>query len=656
MRGSVPCAFKVMLGFVGAAVLVIVFGILAMQGSVNLFALTILGAGAVIALGGGIAFTLDRSWKRFAHQLQGLGETIRAGRLKEIEEQSLVVAAEFRPAMKTLHQALQEMQAHFGRAIEYAQRISCGNTPPKITESFPGEYQDLCEHLNGCVDSIGKLVDEVGVLIRGARDGNLKERAHADRLPGVYRKVLRGMNDAVTAIVTPLTTTAEVLGRIAQGDIPEKMTSEVNGDFYTIQQHMNRCIDAINLLIADTGTLATAAVEGRLDVRVDASHHWGAFQHIVEGVNATLDSVIKPLLEADEVLTAVAHHNLTRRVRGAYRGKLAQFQESLNIAIDNLDRALTVVAASVEQVSSASDQISSGTQQLAQGANEQASSLEEITSSLEIMTAVIHKNSAHAKRADNMMAEAKGVVTEGHRAMQELEHAIEQIRRSAEDTAKIVKTIDAIAFQTNLLALNAAVEAARAGESGKGFAVVAEEVRKLAQRSALAAKNTAELIEGSQQYSARGVSVTKDTARIMDAISASALKVAGLVSEIAVASQEQSEGVAQIKSAVTEVNAVTQKNAANTQETASATQELHGQARELAAIVEKFTITQGSNGDGLKESSPKPKGLSRSHREEVISHLKQGRPIVVDPGADVVRDETGGAALGDDVEDALRPA
>jgi methyl-accepting chemotaxis protein len=261
-----------------------------------------------------------------------------------------------------------------------------------------------------------------------------------------------------------------------------------------------------------------------------------------------------------------------------------------------LNRIIEGLASGSAQVASASGQVSSASQQLAEGASEQASSLEETSSSLEEMASMTRQNADNANQANTVAKEAASLAGTGVESMKKMTEAIDKIKASASETAKIIKTIDEIAFQTNLLALNAAVEAARAGEAGKGFAVVAEEVRNLARRSAEAAKTTADLIEGSQKNADAGVTVTAEVARNLASIKENAGKVATLIAEIAAASKEQSQGIDQVNTAVTEMDKVVQQNAANAEESASASEELGSQAQELNAMVaELTTIVKGSS-------------------------------------------------------------
>jgi methyl-accepting chemotaxis protein len=246
------------------------------------------------------------------------------------------------------------------------------------------------------------------------------------------------------------------------------------------------------------------------------------------------------------------------------------------------------LSSAAEQVSAAAGQISSSSQSLAEGASEQAAALEETSSSLEEMTAMTRQNAENAQHANALMDETNSIVDRANNSMSQLTTAMEKVVRASEDTSKIIKTIDEIAFQTNLLALNAAVEAARAGEAGAGFAVVADEVRNLAMRAADAAKNTAGLIEDTVAQVKVSAALMGTTNEAFAGISASSAKVSQLIQEIATASKEQSHGVEQINTAVTEMDQVTQMNAAAAEESASAAEELNAQSEVMHATVQEL--------------------------------------------------------------------
>jgi CHASE3 domain sensor protein len=253
-----------------------------------------------------------------------------------------------------------------------------------------------------------------------------------------------------------------------------------------------------------------------------------------------------------------------------------------------------------DQVASASGQVSSASQSLAEGASEQAAGIEETSSSMEEMSSMTKKNAENAGQANTMMADTSRVVEEANQAMKELTNSMNEISVASEETGKIIKTIDEIAFQTNLLALNAAVEAARAGEAGAGFAVVADEVRNLAMRAAEAAKNTANLIEGTVKKIKNGSEIVSRTNEAFTKVATGAKKVGELVGEIAAASQEQSQGIEQINKAVAEMDKVVQKNAASAEESAAASEEMNAQAEQMKAFVQELVIVVGRrrNGNG----------------------------------------------------------
>lgn len=260
-----------------------------------------------------------------------------------------------------------------------------------------------------------------------------------------------------------------------------------------------------------------------------------------------------------------------------------------------INKIITNLNEAGEQVAAASGQISSASQSLAEGATEQAASLEESSSALEEMASMTRQNADNAVTANQNMSQTQQQVAVGAEAVRNMSKAMDEINDSSEKISRIIKTIEEIAFQTNLLALNAAVEAARAGDAGKGFAVVADEVRNLAQRSAQAARDTADLIESTVARVKNGTEIVQQLQKSFVDVETAANSVAGLINEISAASNEQAQGVDQVNTAVAQMDKVTQTNAANAEESASAAEELNAQAEQLRGLVNELVkIVRGA--------------------------------------------------------------
>ncbi|MEO7424857.1 MAG: methyl-accepting chemotaxis protein [Fibrobacteria bacterium] len=256
---------------------------------------------------------------------------------------------------------------------------------------------------------------------------------------------------------------------------------------------------------------------------------------------------------------------------------------SLGMVIDSLSSGSGLIT-------NASADIERNSRSLADSAGEQASSLLAASASLEEISAMTRQNSEVARRAETMADGTRKDAEESREAMTRMQEAIGQIQQSSGQTARIVKTIDEIAFQTNLLALNAAVEAARAGDAGKGFAVVAEEVRSLARRSAEAAKNTENLIAESQKNADHGVEVSRQVGSVLTRIVEGVGDLSRLIAEVAGSSQEQAKAIGQIGKTVSEMDQMTQSNAADAGKSASSSVELTAQAVDLKEMILALTV------------------------------------------------------------------
>ena len=379
---------------------------------------------------------------------------------------------------------------------------------------------------------------------------------------------------------------AEALSR---GDLSVRLAARSEHDvlarsYETMTRTLGELIQQITVLI-------NAARDGRLDLRGDSSRFEGGYKDLLNGVNQMFDTVVAPLNEASHVLERLAARDLSVSMRGDYRGEFANLKLAVNTAARNLDDAMKHTSDRAERVAAAAIQITSSSQALAAAASEQASSLEEVSSSLQEMTAMATESMANAKEAASLSSQSRATLDRGLKSMSELSRVIDLIKSSADSTARVVKTIDELAFQTNLLALNAAVEAARAGESGRGFAVVADEVRSLALRSAQAAKNSAELIEGSVRNAVAGVNVNRQVAEELNEINDHVRRASQVMAEIAAASEQQQLGIKQINAAIDQMRQVTQQTAANSEESAAAAVELSQESSNMKQVVRSFQLT-----------------------------------------------------------------
>lgn len=297
----------------------------------------------------------------------------------------------------------------------------------------------------------------------------------------------------------------------------------------------------------------------------------------------------------------------------------------------NIQTAVTALRATSEHLPLVSDQVAAASQHMARIANEQAASIQETSSSLEELAAMTSRNAENSIISKRLSADAAQALQTGVQTMQKLSTAIERIKASSDRTAKIIKTIDEIAFQTNLLALNAAVEAARAGEAGRGFSVVAEEVRNLAQRSAVAARDTAQLIETAQHDAADGVTIVREMDSLLKNIGEFIERLQTLVAEVAAASIEQSQGIQQINGSVATLDTAAQSNAANAQQTASAAHELVTSAQQLDAVVKSLvaiveagrtSIAVAHRHGGPEKISGPRHGIAQRHTPQLLEHTK----------------------------------
>ena len=689
---------------------------------------------------------------------------------------------EFRPLVEGVNNILDAVIGPLNVSAEYVDRISKGDIPPKITDNYNGDFNEIKVNLNNCIDNINELVKDSNVLAQAAVEGKLATRANASKHQGDYRKIVEGVNNTLDAVIGPLNVSAEYVDRISKGDIPPKITDNYNGDFNEIKVNLNNCIDNLSglieemnkmsrehdkgdidviinpdrfmgaykemargvndmvnghiavkkkamacvaefgrgnfdaqlekfpgkkafindtievvrgnikgfikdmahmseqhdlgdidvvipeerfegafkvmakgvndmvnghiavkkkamacvaefgrgnfeahlekfpgkkafinetiekvrenlkALIVDANMLVQAAVDGKLATRADARKHLGDFRKIVDGVNKTLDAVIGPLNVAATYVDLIAQGDIPDEITDNYNGDFNTIKENLNACVRNLSRVAIEMKTAADNVANGSNELSASAETLSSGANEQASAAEEVSSSMEEMSSNIQQNADNSAQTERIAQKAAEDARQGGKAVSETVTAMNEI-------ASKIAIIEEIARQTNLLALNAAIEAARAGEHGKGFAVVASEVRKLAERSQMAAGEIRDL-------SASSVKVAAQAGEMLSKIVPDIQKTAELIQEISVASKEQNSGAEQINKAIQQLDSIIQQNAGASEELASTAEELNSQAEQMRSVIAFFKLKgmekQKVNRSQMTQAKAKPQQQAKA--------------------------------------------
>jgi methyl-accepting chemotaxis protein len=473
-------------------------------------------------------------------------------------------------------------------AADRIRRHAAGENASMIEDELHGRFAELKESVNALIAVSHQRNADLKLLIAAASEGRLDVRADPSRYTGQNGQLISDVNAMLDRLVQPIRLTADAIDRLARGETPPAIREPFSGEFGVLVENLNRCAAVIHSLLAEVDVVIEAGRAGDLGRRADAARVPGDYGRILRGVNATVDAITSPLVEAAAVLASFAARDLRARMTEDYAGDHAQLKQVVNATGAALDAAVAQVIEAVAQIQSASEQIAASSQAVAAGASRQAGALGDTNSQLVDIASAGRRTSDEAQQAEALARAAQGAADRGSAALSHMDGTIRRIRGAAESTSQIIKDINDIAFQTNLLALNAAVEAARAGEAGRGFAVVAEEVRSLALRAKEAAMKTEALIRESVKQAAEGEAVAKSVAATFDEIRGGVAKVTAIVQEINGSARAQAGGLEKISSAMADVDAVTHQNASSAQQSSSVAAELSSQSSQLSDLVAAF--------------------------------------------------------------------
>jgi len=370
--------------------------------------------------------------------------------------------------------------------------------------------------------------------------------------------------------------------------VANRMLRRAHEQFAGIQANMDKVAAVL------TEEAAALQAEGKATSRLS----WWVFAAVlavamgvvVPTTLANMQSICRPLDEAQRLATGITQGNLTQRVNATGRDELAGLMAALGEMQSSLARIVGEVRNTTESIGTASAQIASGNQDLSSRTEQAASSLQQTAASVDQITGTVNQSAEAAREASAMAESNATVAARGGEVVGQVVATMDEIHRSSQKINDIIGVIDGIAFQTNILALNAAVEAARAGEQGRGFAVVAGEVRNLAQRSAEAAKEIKGLIEASVDKVSTGTRQVSEAGQTMGEVVANAQRLSSVIGEITRGAQNQSQGIGQVNEAVGHLDQMTQQNAALVEQSAAAAESLKEQAQRLAEVVRVFRV------------------------------------------------------------------
>ncbi len=431
---------------------------------------------------------------------------------------------------------------------EYVDRISKGDIPPKITDKYNGDFNEIKNNLNQCIEVMNGLLQETEALIKATKEGKLQTRGNAQKFPGGWGTLVGGVNDLIEAFVHPINVTADYVDRISKGNLPPKITDTYLGDFNQIKNNLNNCIDNINALVGDANILAKAAVEGKLDTRADATKHEGDYRKIVEGVNSTLDSVIGPLNVAAEYVDRISKGEIPAKITDNYNGDFNEIKNTLNACIDAInglvaDANMLAKAAVEGKLKTRADATKhqGDYRKIVEGVNATLDSVINPVNEALRMSIEFSKCNFAARVDENLHVEGdfikfkdalNSIGIEVSKAVNIINQQVMELASNAEEANASVEEVSSGAEQ---IAKNAAGVSTNAERGNEGIAQVLRAMEDLNQTVtdvAQKAEKVSQLTEDANQLSTKGTGLAEQAERGMQSITTSSNEVDKIIFDI----------------------------------------------------------------------------------------------------------------------------
>ncbi|WP_005031748.1 MCP four helix bundle domain-containing protein [Holophaga foetida] len=533
-------------------------------------------------------------------------------------------------------------------------KVAEGDLSSDLTPKDAGD--EIRPALKQLSDNLQTIIKGVGRISSNVQNGRLDDRGNADLFKGEWKTFVCAINDLVDQLEAPIALASGFIAKVAIGADLEKITREYKGDFNTLKENINACVDSLYGLIGETSSLAQAGVAGHLDARADVSKYKGGWGVILKGMNDTLDAVIGPVNEVMRVMAAIEQGDLTAQIPQSYQGKLQELRNAVNNSVaklattireisaasntlassseelsatattmtgsaDNMTNQANTAAAATEQASVNVKNMAAGIEEISSNSTTVASAAEQVSANLGTVGAAVEQMSSNMKTISNNAERMTSAVNTVAAAIEEMSVSllevsknsgqaatvagkaassanstavtVDKLGQSAQEIGKVVDMIKGIAAQTNLLALNATIEAASAGEAGKGFAVVANEVKELAKQTASATEDIRSQVEDMQSNTQDAVKAIDEIVKIINEINLISGNIAASVEEQTATTNEISRSVGESARSANEVSLNVQQAATGANEVARNVQEAVKGVNDITRSVNQ--LAQGSN-------------------------------------------------------------